>query len=336
MASVADETLSGCDTAEMTRSCLRKFQKCVSTVEGDEKIHLQTRLADFRLWADSVGATAKAQASLDRRLQHRSSDIQFIRDFLHMLEGLIDDYYLSSSSSSDLQDMIANIDSVVDSLAFIGVQIRRSGRKSRLRKADNSYDRYQYRYKKFRAHLACVMVSKPTEAGRPVGEDERFQSVDYFTNLRFSPIQERLIEANLRRRYRFIEVQRHSEGLKDQSVVVMRKEAQQKTSKAGVNREYKIESYKEDEKDNLAPKATQTSTGPMISASTMGSGWEGLQSQSRRGSANTGITAITASARYPKIRGPPHKTQSLVRYPCCCQAVAAVKLEDNQRRLVAS
>ncbi|KAF7503909.1 hypothetical protein GJ744_002990 [Endocarpon pusillum] len=154
-------------TATVTRSCLEKFQQCIQHLQGKDKIHGQTRLADLRLWSDSVGAAASAKASLDSRFQHRPNDINFIRGLLSMLEGLLQDCLTAASDGSDVRDAITNIDSTVDSLAFIGVQIRRSGRKSRLRKADDSFDENRDKYRKLRAHLACVVTAKPTEGGRP-------------------------------------------------------------------------------------------------------------------------------------------------------------------------
>lgn len=140
MASAVDPTSKEASTATVTRSCLEEFQQCIQQLEGKDKIHIRTRLIDLRLWADSVGATAQAKASLDWRFQHRPDDIYFIRGLLSMLEGLLKECFIAANNRSDVRDIITNIDSTVDSLAFIGVQIRRSGRKSRLRKADDSFD----------------------------------------------------------------------------------------------------------------------------------------------------------------------------------------------------
>jgi hypothetical protein len=204
-------------TATQTRSCLDKFQQCIQQLQGNDKIHLQTRLADLRLWSDSVGAAAAAKASLDARFQHRPNDIKFIRGLLSMLESLLHECLTAASDGSDIRVAIMNIDSTVDSLAFIGVQIRRSGRKSRLCKADGSFDENRDKYRRLRAHLACVLTAKPTEDGRPKDEGKEIASVDYFASMELPPIQERLVEANLRRRHRFMEAQRHSHGLKDPS-----------------------------------------------------------------------------------------------------------------------
>ncbi|TGJ84005.1 hypothetical protein E0Z10_g4749 [Xylaria hypoxylon] len=214
MMSNANPACAEASTAAVTKSCLDGAQKTIKQLEGDDQVHIQNRLIDLRLWADSVGATAEAKASLDWRFRHRPDDIDIIRQLLSMLDGLFNDCYIAATHKYDVKDIISNIDSTVNSLCVIGVHIRRSGRKSRLRKADNSFDQNRDKYDELRAHLACVIASNPTENGRPENEGNEIHDVDYFAKLEFTPIQERLIEANLRRRHRFVEAQRHSRKLK--------------------------------------------------------------------------------------------------------------------------
>ena len=180
-------------TAIVTRLCLQKFQQCIRQLQGKDKIHIQTRLADLRLWSDSVGAAASEKASLDSRFQHRSENIIFIQQLLSMVAGLLQECLTVASDGLDVRDTIVNIDSTVDSLAFIGIQIRRSGRKSRLRKADGSFNRNRDRYRKLRTHLACILTVKPTKEGKPEDEGKEINSVDYFANMKLTPIQESLL-----------------------------------------------------------------------------------------------------------------------------------------------
>jgi hypothetical protein len=94
------------------------------------------------------------------------------------------------------------------SMISIGVAIRRSGRKSRLQKADASFDRDRDKYLDLRAHLATVIMSRPNYGPRTLSDS------DHFTKVELSPIQNRLVEANLRRRHRFMNAQRHSHLLR--------------------------------------------------------------------------------------------------------------------------
>jgi hypothetical protein len=306
-------------TAVVTRACFLKFQLCTRQLKDGDRIHIQTRFADLKLWADSVGATAPEKASLDWRFQHRPVDIQFILGHLSMLEELLEECLVAMKEDLYVRDILIGIDSVVDSLAFIGVQIRRSGRKSRLQKADRSFDRNRARYRSLRAHLSCVIVSRPTQQGRT---EEDCHGYDYFADLSFSPIQERLIEANLKRRHRFIEAQRHSQGLKNSSTMTRR-------YNTGSASEIKHQdSLLEQKRKAAASEQHRTLTRSATSASGLDPEWGGLHIQRRPSSAITRITAITATAKYPRVHAPSNMDQKLIQCPCCCQALPTAELED--------
>jgi hypothetical protein len=324
MASVPSPSLKEAVTATVTRACLQKFHACTQQLEGRDRIHIETRFADVKLWADSVGATATEKASLDWRFQHRSEDVSFILGLLSMLEELLEE--CRTAEHSRVGDILTSIDSTVDSLAFIGVQIRRSGRKSRLQKADRSFDQNRAKYRDLRAHLSCVMASGPTEDGR-LKED--CHGSEYFAKLSVLPVQERLIEANLRRRHRFIEAQRHSEGLKDPFLVENQRVPTERLV-AGPAAETRHQgSLPESTKIAAPSQQKQTATQPATSASGLDSTWGGLQTQRRLGSTNTRITEITAAAKYPRACPRSNPDQKLVQCPCCCQAIPVVELEDS-------
>ena len=334
MASFAAEA----STATVTRRCLHKFQQCIQQLQAKDKIHIQTRLADLRLWSDSVGAAASAKASLDSRFQHRSKDIYLIQQLLSMLEGFLQECLTAASDGSDIQDTFINIDSTVDSLALVGVQIRRSGRKSRLRKADGSFDENRDRYRKLRAHLACILTAKPTKEGRPDNEGKEINSVDYFADMELPSIQERLAEANLRRRHRFVEAQNHSHGMKDPSTKASYTVIpQQFITMAATDTKRRISPMQDikvatalRQKQVRPPDAGQNApTIPTTSASGIDSKWGGLQKNRRAGSR---ISAITAAEVYPRPHPPSSEDQKLVKCPCCCQAIPASELEDSQWR----
>ncbi|KAK5635064.1 hypothetical protein RRF57_010776 [Xylaria bambusicola] len=322
---IMDPTFAESSLADMTRSCLEGAKEVIQRLEGKDKIYMQTRLADLRLWADSVGATAQAKASLDQRFQHRPDDIYLIRGLLFMLQGLFTNFSIAADSKSDMKDIMSNVNSTIDSLAILGVQIRRSGRQSRLRKADSSFDKNREKYHKFRAHLACIIASRPTEGGRPVNEGKEIHSVDYFANLKLTSIQERLIEANLRRRHRFLEAQRHSQGLKEVSIRAHQGMAPHNITemplshaKQGAVTRHEIQALLSNPRHN-APMTIVTS------ASGLDSTWGGLRNTRRPELTATRITTITATARYPKAHAP--SEQKLIKCPCCCQAIPSSEAE---------
>jgi len=254
-----------------------------------------------------------------------------------MLEGFLKECLVAASRKADLRDIMTNVDSVIDSLAFIGVQIRRSGRKSRISKADDSFDQNRDKYRKLRAHLACVVSSKPASEGRHI------HNVDYFATMKLSPIQERLVEANLRRRHRFQEAQRHSTGLIDHSAKVSPPVIpQQFIAMAAIHHATQDVSPMQDKNiaaamrsqqlSRPAPKWKDALTIPTTSASGVDSQWGGLQNKRQPRSTVTRLTAITANARYPRARKLSHADQKLAKCPCCCQAIPATELEGSRWR----
>ncbi|GAP92591.1 putative WD domain-containing protein [Rosellinia necatrix] len=336
-----DPAFAKASLADLTRSCFEGARQSIQRLEGKDKIYMQTRLADLRLWADSVGATAQAKASLDQRFQHRPADLYFIRGLLFMLQGFFSECSIAADNKSDTTDIISNINSTIDSLAILGVQIRRSGRKSRLEKADGSFDGNREKYRTFRAHLACIIVSRPTENGRPENEGREIHSVDYFANLKLTSIQERLIEANLRRRHRFLEAQRHSRGLEDahglenayglEDLSITPQQTITETPSSHAKQGANSTSAR-----NVAATMQALLRGPrhgaplttVTSASGLDSKWGGLRDSRRPSSTATRITTITAAARYPKAHAP--SEQKLIKCPCCCQAIPASEAEASQ------
>jgi hypothetical protein len=323
-------------TTAVTRSCLEEFQKCLQQLDGKNRIHIQTRLADLRLWADSVGAVAHAKASLDSRFKDHPNDILFIRNLLSMLEGFLKECLVAASHKADLRDIITNIDSTIDSLAFIGVQIRRSGRRSRIRKADDSFDQNRDKYRKLRAHLACVVSSKPTSEGRLTYKGNNIHNVDYFAEMKLPPIQERLVEANLRRRHRFQEAQRHSAELNDHSAkvsppVIPHHFIHDATQHISLMQDI-VAAMRRQQLSRPAPTWKDAFTLPTTSASGVDSQWGGFQNKGQPGSTVTRLTAITAKARYPGARKLSNADQKLAKCPCCCQAIPAAELEGSRWR----
>ncbi len=322
----------------MTKSCLEGARQSIRRLEGNDKTYMQTRLADLRLWADSVGATAQAKESLDWRFQHRPDDIYLIRGLLFMLRGFFSECSIAAENKLDVKDIISNINSTVDSLAIVGVQIRQSGQQSRLRKADSSFDTNREKYRMFRAHLACVIASKPTENGRPANEGKEIHSVDYFANLKLTSIQERLVEANMRRRHRFLEAQRHSHGLKGTSAKASNMPLYTIAEASPSHAETRVNSTPAGNVTATMQERQTLPTNPrrntpmttVTSASGLDSKWGGLRDSRRPGSTVTRITSITATARYPKAYAP--SEQKLIQCPCCCQAIPASEGEGSPWR----
>jgi hypothetical protein len=87
-----------------------------------------------------------------------------------------------------------NFDVTLDRLLRVSVAIRKSGAQHRLARADRSFDRLEH-YDLY-SHLCLVLFAR---------KDTTKQRLDH--------IQARLLEANLRRRHRFLYAQRHAKHL---------------------------------------------------------------------------------------------------------------------------
>ncbi|RFU31053.1 hypothetical protein B7463_g5277, partial [Scytalidium lignicola] len=327
-------------TAESTRSCFDQFGLCINKLDGAVKTHIGNRHADFKLWADSVGAVAQGEASLDWRFHDRPSDIFLIKGLLSMLEGFLKACVSATDNEDSVQEHLSKVDSIVQNLVLVGVAIRRSGRKSRLQKADASFHRDRDKYLDLRAHLTSVITSKPTEGPRDIDKDTR--SFDYFAKLELDPIQDRLVEANLRRRHRFMEAQRHSDLLKGPTTFdhpqrlkfaahILASGSAQPTQDDSKGQVSKMTSKKKEPKPGVARTVSDTLTTPGTTASAPETGFKGLQQKGPAGSTVTKITAITAGAQYPKAKAS-NTDQLSFKCPCCCQAIPVREAEESQFR----
>lgn len=107
-------------------------------------------------------------------------------------------------------------EAILDQLVRLAVAIRRSGTSSRLQKADLSFD--PERHEDLRKYLTLIVLAKPSDI-----EDKRHEiweinakdkSVNFDVDIaQLSTAQQHLINANLRRRNRFIYAQRHAKKL---------------------------------------------------------------------------------------------------------------------------
>jgi hypothetical protein len=106
------------------------------------------------------------------------------------------------SRENSLAEALENVDSIIRQLIRISIAIRKSGADARLERADNSFD--PSRHVELRLHLSVLiliwsLLKKDPEAGN--------SQLDV-SSPALSPIQERLVDANLRRRHRFLYARR--------------------------------------------------------------------------------------------------------------------------------
>ncbi|KAJ6017384.1 hypothetical protein N7451_000763 [Penicillium sp. IBT 35674x] len=312
---------------ETTRQCFRQFALCVEKFTGSQNVFIKNCHADFKLWVDSVGAVAQGRGSLDSRFSHRPDDIYLIKELIKILQVVLTEC-ITASLRDTTDEALGKIGSILRDLIAIGVAIRRSGRKFRLQKADASFDHNRDKYRDLQAHLAILVLSSPSEGPRTLVYQDRIDPSQ------LSPIQHRLVEANLRRRHRFMEMQRHSHLLKDPTGTPPWEKIGHILTTMGPSSAQKVSGNPTVKPEHM--KSTTTSivqSNSMTVVETIASipetGFRGLQRGGRVGSTVTRITAITAAARYPRAKVSNSEHLSF-KCPCCCHAIPIQEAEDNR------
>ncbi|KLU90796.1 hypothetical protein MAPG_10647 [Magnaporthiopsis poae ATCC 64411] len=306
---------------DLTKSCISKFERILASESTGADKALENRQADFNLWADGVGATAKPGASLDSRLKGRANDLTLVKNVLTMLADSLD-YY--ASLGNDSGEGIQNIDAAIKNLALIGVAIRRTGKASRSRRADRSFD--PDAYPEFRAHLECLALLRPAEEGlfRKTDQGHYVNAIDVS---KVDDIQKRLIDANLKRRHYFLLAQRRSGARRYDHAppttpeVPRTEEPHRKPPEVGDKAGLQASAF-------VVPGKGKERGAPTISGPSLASTAEGTLQHAPAakkytpGTARTQITCIASDAEFPKA---PLclSDREISTCPCCCQSLPA-------------
>lgn len=273
---------------------------------------METRLADVRLWADGVGAMAQGPASLDQRFHSRPQDLFLVKTILIMLADFVKDY----SEGQTADEVVERIDSAIENLALIGVAIRRTGKASRRRREDAQFDRQDYG--ELRRHLECIILLRPSKAGL---ETELNPST-------LSIVQERLIEANLKRRHRFVFAQNRSRKLGTRGTHQSTDDhVLQQDELFGGEGKGEASPAKTRSTQGAQPPAPPTRGGLTIASTAEGTLQYGGNGRYVSGAARTQITALAADTEFPK---PPRTLEDrhIGKCPCCCQSIPTKEMDD--------
>ncbi|KAH7022128.1 hypothetical protein EDB80DRAFT_1714 [Ilyonectria destructans] len=304
---------------ELTKDCISKFDGCSALDDNGDNVAMENRLADLRLWADGVGATAEGNASLEWRFRSRPDDLTLVKTILIMLSDFIDDYATLLENHQPIDDAVHRIDSAIENLALIGVAIRRTGKASRRQRADTWFDPAEC--EDLRLHLECVILLRPSQSGLQ----------DQLDLSSLSMVQRRLIEANLLRRHRFVIAQRRSRRSKQA-------EGKQKRIASDLSDNESPQGVGQTESRAFTTRSTQKgkerappTRGGLTAASTA----EGtLQYVAGRkfepGAARTQITVLAAETKFPR---PPRypDDRHIGKCPCCCQSILVEEMTNRDK-----
>jgi hypothetical protein len=215
---------------------------CDSQVYSPEiRTWAKGRMIDFGLWAAGVGAFAVGDSSLENRLAYSGETLDAITCILEslviavrklvdgaLLRGLFDmnryakvgaaqgaeaneisvpasitdsaRLYLRSLSFRDdpASEASTDVEALMRCLIDLGYLVKEASRSSRFRRSDMTFEKQKYTG--LLKHLETVLRSKVHLDGMSTGSD----IVQSLFSVKLSPGQYHLIEANLRRRHRFV------------------------------------------------------------------------------------------------------------------------------------
>ncbi|KAF7543166.1 hypothetical protein G7Z17_g10964 [Cylindrodendrum hubeiense] len=163
-------------------ACLHKCQTCALRAEDDEAE-----------WSKSEEDPHQKQGfaqDIPRSFSPWSDDSSSNPD-PESGPGSDNDQVQERKNVTFLSGVKTEVEQIIDRLTRVAIAIRKSGTSSRIHKADNIFN--PQRHQKLRDHLNIVVLAKGSEEGR----------TEYAVDAQFlTPVQERLIIANLRRRNR--------------------------------------------------------------------------------------------------------------------------------------
>lgn len=226
-----------------------------------------------------------------------------------------------------------DVKSIIGQLSRITTSIRKAGINARIQKADASYDPGHPQVEALKNHLQLLLLlpSRPRDIGTLQAETSSHgvllvSSIDgtiVSEPRSLTVIQQRLIEANLKRRNRFLYAQRHAIKLSDRepapakSIPTFRKTPQPLILNATAR------STDEPKLPTVYSTTTATEVQDPIPFSTRDSAQP----------ATTIISAISSRVTYPK---PPQlrPDQNVFQCPCCCQTLPAFISKGSQWKYV--
>ncbi|UKZ53448.1 hypothetical protein TrVGV298_007240 [Trichoderma virens] len=347
--------------SDIAQRCVTKFQEAM-TGKGDteHKDHLESRLAGFNLWVDNVEANKTDGTSLDSRFRSRPEDLGLVRDILNLLSDLLDEYMDIVDKRLPTAEGLANIDSIIKTLAKIGVAIRRTGNASRNRRANKSFNPDEHH--EFKQHLEFLVLLQPAEdqpqltglelsdskPAEPSEKNDMLKAkleqvaesrIENLDSSKLTDIQKRLIEANLRRRHIFLLAQKRSQRVKKTAPSKLTADKQQAdaaplkisqiTPTASVVDQIKMSASFEP-KDKLIKNKTPPTVTGYTTASTA-EGTLAFNSTKDPTIAHSQISRIAANTEFP--RAPVSCQNQLVfKCPCCCQSLPSEGFRNSASR----
>lgn len=226
-----------------------------------------------------------------------------------------------------------DVKSIIGQLSRIMTSIRKAGINARIQKADSSFDPSNPQVEALRNHLQLLLLlpSRPRYYGTLQAETSSHgvllvSSIDgtiVSEPQSLTVIQRRLIEANLKRRNRFLYAQRHAIKLSDREPAPAKSIPTSRKTPQPLILNPNARSTDEPKLPTVYSTTTATEVQDPIPFPTRDSAQP----------ATTIISAISSRVTYPK---PPQlrPDQNVFQCPCCCQTLPASMSRGSQWKYV--
>ncbi|KAI9043959.1 ribonuclease H family protein [Aspergillus affinis] len=282
--------------------------------------------------AGASTSTSTSKASLDYRLRTNPQALRIVTNLLLILKALIDDCIADSSCRDEIlphsqKDRMKEVEGNLNQLVRLTVAIRKAGTQSRLQKADSSFNPSHPQILALRLHLMAIILVHPDENGGSHSSMTTLKEAR-MNKTALDPIQLRLIDANLRRRGRFLYAQKHARKLgfglhMGDSAPPLHSSGQVNQgprSHAALTIRAPKMTAREPGYDELAQSTT--------TATAVDAPLELVQKQEAK-TPTTVISITSSQIRYP--RPPPiSDAQTVFTCPCCCQSIPVTISRGNK------
>lgn len=322
-------------SSSLANQCLDLFEQCLARDVISKGQWAQNRGADFILWVDRVGLLSEQEAPHCSRLKDQGPEITLIQWLLSQLRNCLEECL--EDEEDHLGEVKRSIDTIIRSLISVAAAARQTGQKVQLIKADKSFDASTFG--DLRAHLQRIILIGQSGPDQNLADHEDhpawWQSA---INGKLTNVQNRLLEANLRRRHRFQHAQRYSMNLAGQQQLMPA--FSQKPSNLPENAKIRgmEASDAQETKDsppatlNLEPVENPPTLSPTSSGSTPQGSSKSRETRDLTPASNPQISSITDATDYPKLALPKNpesgeaavadmEHQQIIKCPCCCEVL---------------
>jgi hypothetical protein len=247
---------------------------------------------------------------------------------------------------------IKNVETTLDNLTMLAVAIRLSGTTSRLLKADTDFDPQSKELLKLRNHLNFVLLAEnrdPIAIKEPAETTANGPSKFSYDSSAMTKVQQRIVEACLKRHNRFLYAQKHATKLGIEHEPQQSEPAPAPAHEAKLEPSHKIPDQmllpKEQppvkvQTSQSSPRSLQPTSVALLAGavSTIASETKTLDQKRIESStpsqySGTEISTNASKLQYPS---PPkvHGDQRNFRCPCCCQILPQTRLERRRWKYV--